>query len=242
MIKSIFVDKVKQTDRELIFHLCLAERTSAEGNLYAREWYLALNNRGDRHFHSDYEFLRDRDHPFFLRESSFQRLSRHDGKLRPVVYTAGKVASSLSHPSRQPRTKEPVLKDVLRRPVATSQSTRNYWDSCSRCRMRAPTAKDALDLKWPLWNSRSSAVVAKTQTFGETLLNETRFLRRNSERKGEERHPFHWEFSHWKWKLSLDHAKGYKKNSLLFHYKLTTSFWSVDMPDFITINHCFYYK
>jgi len=62
-----------------------------EGNLYAREWYLALNNRGDRHFHSDYEFLREGP-SVFPRESSFRRLSRNDGKLRPVVYTAGKVA------------------------------------------------------------------------------------------------------------------------------------------------------
>lgn len=156
-----------------------------EGNLCAREWYLALNNRGDRHFHSDYEFLRDKGSPFFLvslLSDAFQETTGNCARLFTLR------AKSLS--PRLPRTKEPVLKDVLRRPVATSQSTRNYWDSCCRCRMRAPTAKDALDLKWPLWNSRFSTVVRRrkrlVRPFWTKLVSSTEF---RGKEKGERRDP-----------------------------------------------------
>lgn len=53
-------------------------------------------------------------------ESSFQCLLRNDGKLRLVVYSAGKVAFLRN--GERPLTKELKLKDVPRRPVTTSQS------------------------------------------------------------------------------------------------------------------------
>lgn len=84
-----------------------SELQRAAGNLYAREWYFALNNRGDRHSHSDYEFLRDRGHPFFFASLLSDAFQGTTGNCARLFTLWAKSLSSADGARARPRAKKP---------------------------------------------------------------------------------------------------------------------------------------